>query len=61
MPLVISANDPVPYWFKLIRICDRAHERVLRGEGDRMRQRRTLARWNRFDQLRRLECPRLGG
>jgi hypothetical protein len=61
MPLVLSTNGPVPRWFKIIRICNLLLERQSRGIGDKVRQRRTLARWQKFDRMRREECPSLGG
>ena len=61
MAITISVTARVPRWFRIRRICDRLHERHIRGVGDKMRQRRTLARWHKFDRMRREECPSLIG
>jgi hypothetical protein len=59
MPITISAVGPVPRSFKVIRICECLRERHVQGIGDHMRQRRTLARLQKFE--RREECPSLIG
>jgi hypothetical protein len=59
--VTLSATAPTPRWFKLIHICNRLDERVLRGAGDKMRQRRNLVRLQKFQRMRREECPSLIG
>jgi len=61
MSPTLSAASPTPRWFKIIRICERLHERHIRGAGDTMSERRILARWQKFDRMRREECPSLIG
>jgi hypothetical protein len=51
----------VPRQAKIILLSVKAHDAVTKGEGDRYRQRRTLARWQKLDALRRAECPSLIG
>ena len=60
MALVLSVTRPIPRWVKFIRIYNSLHERHIRGVGDKMRQRLgTLARLQKFERMRREECPRL--
>ncbi len=61
MSPTLSAAGSTPRWFKINRICELLNERNTRGVGDKMRQRRTLARWQKFDRMRRQECPSLIG
>jgi hypothetical protein len=56
-----SAMVVVPRQAKIILLTMKAHDAVTNGAGDKYRQRRTLARWQRLDALRRAECPSLMG
>jgi hypothetical protein len=57
MSISLRFNGPTPRFVKIIRICQRFRERHIRGVGDTMTQRRTLARLQKFDRIRREECP----
>jgi hypothetical protein len=54
-----SIRGPVPRIVKILRIWDWLHEKLTRGDGDTLSQRRTLARWQKFDRMRREEWASL--
>jgi hypothetical protein len=61
MSLFRSIRGPVPRFVKILRIWDRLHERHIHGDGDKLSRQRTLARWQKFDRMRREGCPSLIG
>ncbi len=61
MSIAISISGPVPRFIKIIRICNRLRERHIQGAGGKMSQRRTLARLQKFELMRREEAPSLVG
>ena len=61
MSISLRFTGPTPRFVKVIRICERLRERHIRGVGDTMTQRRTLARLQKFNRMRREECPSLIG
>jgi len=46
---------------KIILAAKKAHDLFVKGVGDKDRQRRALARWQKLDALRRRECPSMIG
>jgi len=56
-PMFHEIRGPLPRSLKILRIWDTLRLRHIRGDGDKMRQRRTLARYQKFDRMRREECP----
>ena len=50
-----SIRGPVPRIVKILRIWDWLHEKVIRGDGGTP----TLARWQKFDRMRREEWASL--
>jgi len=54
-------SNRIPEWVKIFRICDRLREQHVRGLGDKFRQRRTLAKLQKFERMRREKCPSLIG
>jgi hypothetical protein len=60
LSLILSGNR-VPRWAKIIRICYKLRERHIQGRGDKFRQRYVLAKLQKFERMRREECPSLIG
>jgi hypothetical protein len=57
MPIFHEIRGPVPRWVKVMRIWDTLRLRHIRGGGAKSGQRRTLLRLQKFERMRREECP----